>query len=1714
MRISSLPRTVNCLASSVVAKCLHGSQTRQLLGLLDLGFFLITNFCRGRAIRQRIFCSSRRMSAVKLERILFLGFIVVSSLLQAEFLKAQARAGAPPFSAVDSHDIDGINLQNLDIFLTVPVHTKTGAFPLSYQLSATSSSVIIGSTLYVGTQPLYGSYSNYLNAYPQSRLHNYYCNSAHPQVTKFTDWVIQTPDGNTHALPKSDFSDDLGCLNSGFTDIATDGSGYSATVLPTGQRFAYNASAFDTSGMTSSANVTSGVLTMVDSNGNTLSEQGDASRTVTDTLGDTSALSMGLDSGGNPISWSWHDDKSGTPQVTQTNSVLTAQTAFGCPSVPDYSPNNFTYTTGVQFPDNTTLGITYEGTPGNPGNYTGRLGSITLRSGGTISYGYSGGHNGIDCTYGIPPILTRTTSDGTTTYTWAVVNNGSGQYGNTTTVVDNGGNKTVYTFTGLTATGNAAYPVIQALTQVQHYLGTSTLLTTDVYCYNAASGQPGNCATAVVSLPITEVDVYHTINGMSTSSRSQTQYDKYEDVTYFAQYDFGATAPTTATTTVYGSWNGSTCVAISSTINNKPCTVVTTQNGNTTAQSRFTYDSRGNLLTTYVWSGSSWLSNSTPNVHNSNGTIATSYDLANNPTTYAYNGTDGCNNLLPTSVTKAGLTASSTWDCIGGVKLTDTDANSNVTTYSYTDCVSGAADPFWRVMSVTDPLGNKVCKTYPTASPLNTVTNSFTFNSGNSIEKTILTTDSYGRKINSQKAQSPGGANYDTASIAYGWSGNYRQLKTTLPCLQTLGNQCSFTSPNPTISLLDPLGRPYSVTDGDGGVVTTTFTQNDVLTVLSPAPSPENNKQFQRQYDGLGRLQYSCAIGNGSTTPCGVSTGPKGVTTSYVNTYATGSSTTTATRGTQTRTTIVDALGRVTQKVTPEGGTWSYTYDATVGTASCKWSSTPNLAGRLSLMSDPNGNQICYSYDSIGRTTLVNADNTTCRHFYYDNSTGYSGSIPAGVSTPVNSLGRMVEAATDSCAANTLITDEWFSYNDKDGRMTDMWELTPHSGQYYHSVAAFFENGKVKTLQLASPNLYTMTYTLDGEGRWNTLTDTTTGQAIVMGPKPPSAMYNPASQPIEVDLTGTDKDLYTYDSAGRMKTFTFQVGNTPKTLAGTLNWNTNGTLNNLAIVDGFNAGGTQTCNFNSTLPGGKGYDDWGRLLGVDCGSGQWGQTFSYDIYDNLTKTQINGRPLGTTWNPGYNTSNNHCNGCTYDVDGDVTGDGNNVYGWNEFAKLAWTATSGTPTCGSSGRCAVYDAFGRIVEQSVNSTWRQRWITQLGETAYMTGTSPIYAYWPTPGGGKVLVYGNSTSYAYLHPDWLGNARIDSSLTSNTVTTDQAYSPYGELYDIFGSNVAQNEAFAGMTGNFAPSTTTPVMWDTPNRELSMVGRWLSPDPAGAGWNQYAYSTDPNSNVDPSGLGPQRRPTTATCWWSGGCGATADPGWWSGLDGAGYDELSLLIMQSVGSNSSSVSTNSSGGFDPVAAASNLPVSSREADSLLGALPPDGVFQTLYSDALIFNFGDNHSGDPGMNLILYAWASSGPRPCAPGIACGVVFPVDVGPGMGDIAVPGWAAATFEGGEYTTGVLQQDLTVYRAATDAFPVNNTPEFYGTEMPTSATEANASYNISGTVSSNQMNYVNTYTIPSGTPIAYGPVAGGSGMQVYVPNASGAGIVQTGTQLLGP
>jgi len=143
---------------------------------------------------------------------------------------------------------------------------------------------------------------------------------------------------------------------------------------------------------------------------------------------------------------------------------------------------------------------------------------------------------------------------------------------------------------------------------------------------------------------------------------------------------------------------------------------------------------------------------------------------------------------------------------------------------------------------------------------------------------------------------------------------------------------------------------------------------------------------------------------------------------------------------------------------------------------------------------------------------------------------------------------------------------------------------------------------------------------------------------------------------------------------------------------------------------------------------------------------------------------------------------------------------------------------------------------------------------------MSGTTVNFGTWSSPAGGTAIVNASSGAIAYLHKDWLGSARLVSNTGTNAEIFETAYAPYGELYDSFGTNSSQYEVFAGQTSNFAKG----LLGDTPNREYSPSnqGRWISPDPVGAGWNAYAYPANPNSLIDPSGLSGDCPLTTRSC------------------------------------------------------------------------------------------------------------------------------------------------------------------------------------------------------------------------------------------------------------
>ena len=1018
----------------------------------------------------------------------------------------------------------------------------------------------------------------------------------------------------------------------------------------------------------------------------------------------------------------------------------------------------------------------------------------------------------------------------------------------TVSVTDPASNVTVYTFSG------------EYQTDVQYYEGPATgnPLKEVVTCYGTVNSSKSACVNNG-NAQLYPTAVYTYLNGSSSPSLVATTYDTYGNVTQVANYDYGAAyppssspAPLSTTTTVYDNPSGSSypCGTLANAyINNRPCSITTTNSSGTVSETTYTYNSTGHPITT-----SKWVSNSTGSLNSSasytNGVLTSMTDVNGAVYTYGYTGTGACPNpLLPTSVTVTGtglpsngLTTWTQWDtnCDGAVVASTLDANLQKTSTSY------VGDPYYRPLSTTDALGNITNYKYTTTS----FESWMNFNGSVSTTDAVATTDGLGRTIFGQtrQGQGPGTTAFDSTQTAYGWESTSGACTTQPPfttgacTTQSVPYSGTEGAAAPsgtavTTTQYDAIGRPLTVTDGGGGTTSYQYIQNDVLQKVGPTQT----FQKQLQYDGLGRLTSVCEITSAAGSgPCNQTNSVTGFLTKYyydalgnlltVIQNAQGTS--------QTRNYVYDGLSRLVSETNPESGKTTYTYDAVP--TSC-YNYNDNQSGNLTAKVDANNNTTCYHYDGLHRLADVGNSNqgTTnpCKRFRYDNTQGYFGSIPSGV-TVTNTLGRLAEAATDSCTStDSMITDEWFSY-DADGRQINLYESTPNSGAYYNTSASYWANGALSALNGVPHHSDGWTFGVDGEGRPNTATDVTTSTNLVT-----SATYHPTYSQTTVTLGSGDIDTYTYDpKTGRMATYQFTIGTTPKNIVGTLGWNANWTLGTLGITDPFNSKDTQNCSY--------GYDALARLNSVNCVNGSttvWTQSFTFDAFGNISKS--GNSSFVASYLLANGTTNNReqmVSSCvpTYDADGDLTTDctNNDVYAWNVY---------GDPTT-LNGVGITYDALDRAVEQDNGGTYKQILYSPTGKKlALMAKTIADNVFLPLPGGEQAN-YTNST-IRYSHYDWLGSARAESGVTPPLVG-DVAYAPFGETYS------PETSIYVSFTGQ--NQDTISGLYDFLYREYSPVqGRWISPDRAGLSavdpsnpqsWNRYAYVlNNPLSNTDPTGL-----------------------------------------------------------------------------------------------------------------------------------------------------------------------------------------------------------------------------------------------------------------------
>ena len=397
---------------------------------------------------------------------------------------------------------------------------------------------------------------------------------------------------------------------------------------------------------------------------------------------------------------------------------------------------------------------------------------------------------------------------------------------------------------------------------------------------------------------------------------------------------------------------------------------------------------------------------------------------------------------------------------------------------------------------------------------------------------------------------------------------------------------------------------------------------------------------------------------------------------------------------------------------------------------------------------DARGAVTCNYYDALHRVTDIGNNSQSasnpCQRFRYDNSKGYKGSIPTGI-TVSNYWGRMVEAATDNCGGtgDPVLSDEWFSYDSR-GQATDYWQSSTNSGGWYHVTQSYAANGNRVGLQGFLNNGSALTHGLsydtnEGEGRQRGLWDSTASAWMWC-----CTGYNTAGQPNQVQMVGGSTgsfETFTYDgNSGRMTQWQSYNSGVNKSQTGALSWNQDSTLKTLAITDSYSAADN---NLNCAF----GYDDLTRLISGNC-SPTWAQTFSYDVFGNITKSG------NVNYNPGYN-SNNRALSSTYDSAGNTLNDGSNTY--------AYDARSRPMTVGSVQ--VLYDAFGRTVEYNNSGTYTQWVYDPQGEKlAGMTGQSLRFYLVPLAGGVKAI-FNSSGLWFYRHSDWLGSSRLGLDTNGN-------------------------------------------------------------------------------------------------------------------------------------------------------------------------------------------------------------------------------------------------------------------------------------------------------------------------------------------------------------
>jgi RHS repeat-associated protein len=502
----------------------------------------------------------------------------------------------------------------------------------------------------------------------------------------------------------------------------------------------------------------------------------------------------------------------------------------------------------------------------------------------------------------------------------------------------------------------------------------------------------------------------------------------------------------------------------------------------------------------------------------------------------------------------------------------------------------------------------------------------------------------------------------------------------------------------------------------------------------------------------------------------------------------------------QPTTWVRDAAGRVVRVIDPAGRQTQYAYDAVNRVTGI----TNSLGGQTTFAYDANSNLLSltdalthattYTYDLRDRVATRTDPLTEQDSYVYDGQnnltqiTDRKGQVTGRTYDP---LDRLSQVTFDDASTIT------YTYDAGD-------RLTQIADSINGTITRTYD-GLNRLTQEMIPQA-TVDYTYDAAGRRATMT--VSGQAAV------SYSYDNANRLTAV-TKGTATVSLAYDNANRRTTATF-----PNGIVGTYGYDAASHVTSLTYTLGLVTLGDLT----------YGYDASGNRTSV---GGSWAQS---DLPAAVGSATYDAANRIATWGAAS---------FSFDLNGNLTGDGTDTYTWNARDQLVGLS-------GGSSASFQYDGAGRRRGKTIAGTTTRFVYDRLNMVQEQTsGGTPTANLLTGRRIDETWMRTDAGGAATLLVDALGSTRALAD-SNGAIQTDYTYEPYGRTTST-GTASGNSIGFSGREADGTGLLFYRARYYDPRSQ-----RFISEDPLGyhGGGNLFAYAgNSPAMFTDPLGLKPRK-------------------------------------------------------------------------------------------------------------------------------------------------------------------------------------------------------------------------------------------------------------------